>query len=112
MDNAMTRENGWVVIVLPERFNADHLQALEPTFAQLLAEPQPVKLLLDFAEVRYMDSTGIGALIRLYTNFKGKQGRVVAANCRDNVVKIFKLVNLQRYVKLFPTKAEVFASVE
>ena len=110
MEQAVRKDRGWVILAMPERYNAASAQEFEPTLAKVLAEPDPLRLLLDFATVRYVDSTGIGSLIRLFGTLKQRHGQVAAANCRDNVAKIFKLVNLQRYIPLYATLEDALGS--
>jgi len=101
-------EQGWVILEMPERFNAAVIDGVGDQFSTLLTRTAPVKIMLDFAPVRYIDSTGIGSLIRLFGSCKERQGRLVMVGCRDNVLKIFKLVNLQRFIPAFPDRAAAF----
>ena len=49
---------------------------------------QEMNLLLNFAEVPYLDSTGLGEVVRSYTSVK-KEGGVVKIVNLTNKVKIF-----------------------
>lgn len=109
-DQLIQEEQGWVVITLPERFDEARLKTYEQHFSKYLSSQDPVKILFDFSQVLYIDSTGIGALIRLYGTVQSRKGRLAMTGCRENIVKIFKLVNLQRYIKIFPTRQEAYQS--
>src|SRR5260370_9905857 len=59
------------------------------------------KVLADFAEVSYIDSTGIGFLIGIYTStLKNPNGRFVLANLNRRVPE---MLQLKRFVNGVPT---------
>lgn len=58
------------------------------------------KLILDFSRVTYIESSGIGAIVRAHRLMKERGGAIVLGGCNESMQKIFKLVNFQRYFKI------------
>jgi anti-sigma B factor antagonist len=56
------------------------------------------KLIIDMDDVHYMNSTGIGALIHIYTHFKNENGKIRLCRVRDSAQNIFVITQL---VKVF-----------
>ena len=53
-----------------------------------------VKCAIDIANVRYINSSGIGVLITLLTKFRNKEGEVVLVNPSDQVKKLLIITKL------------------
>src|SRR5258707_14747018 len=61
------------------------------------------KVLADFTEVSYIDSTGIGFLIGIYTSvLKNANGRFVLANLNRRVRDVLELTRLANVIPLYP----------
>jgi len=58
------------------------------------------RIILDFSRVTYIESSGIGAIVRAHRLMKEKGGAIVLGGCNEGMQKIFKLVNFQRYFKI------------
>jgi anti-anti-sigma factor len=65
-----------------------------------------VKILVDFAGVDYVDSTGIGFLIGIYTSIrKSPQGQFALANVNRRVRDVLELTRLAQVIQLYPSEA-------
>lgn len=66
-----------------------------------LLDDRGVKLLeLNFADVEFMDSSGIGMIIGRYKIMKARQGQVSATGLSDNLERIYRLGGLHRIVPI------------
>lgn len=63
------------------------------------------KLVFDFSEVTFMDSSGIGVIIGRYKKLSIRSGVVCIANVSGSIKRIFELSGIFKIVK-------VYASVE
>ncbi|PKL37242.1 MAG: hypothetical protein CVV44_16545 [Spirochaetae bacterium HGW-Spirochaetae-1] len=77
-------------------------------FFNALIEGGALKLLLDLHDLEYIDSSGIGVLISTAKALRKNSGDVVLANASSDVRNVFKVVNLQSFIKLFNTDGEAF----
>ena len=63
------------------------------------------KVLADFSQVSYIDSTGIGFLIGIYTSvLKNADGRFVLANLNRRVRDVLELTRLANVIPIYPTE--------
>jgi anti-anti-sigma factor len=70
---------------------------------QSASEP-PVLNILDLTEVPYIDSTGLGMIVRHYVRCQGKGVRVIAAGANARVLELFKLTKMEGVI---PTSSKV-----
>ena len=65
-----------------------------------------VKILADFKEVSYIDSTGIGFLIGIYTSItKNQGGMFVLAGVNHRVQEVLELTRLDTIFPMYPDEA-------
>ena len=71
------------------------------------------KVLADFSQVDYIDSTGIGFLIAIYTSvLKNAEGRFVLANLNRRVREVLELTRLANVMSIYPDEAAAFQALE
>lgn len=64
------------------------------------------KILVDFSHVDYVDSTGIGFLIGVYTSVKkNPQGQFALANANRRVREVLELTRLAQIIHIYPNEA-------
>lgn len=64
------------------------------------------KILFDMDELRYIDSSGIGRIINLTKNIRTLKGNVTIARCSSNIQDVFKLVQIEKFIKIFISNEE------
>lgn len=63
------------------------------------------KILVDFSGVDYVDSTGIGFLIGVYTSVKKNPlGQFALANANRRVREVLELTRLAQVIQLYPSE--------
>ncbi len=60
----------------------------------------PESLILDFGEVTFMDSSGIGLVMGRYQVMKGIGGRVCLQNTPVHIKKVMRLAGLDRFANI------------
>jgi anti-anti-sigma factor len=65
-----------------------------------------LKILVDFGGVDYVDSTGIGFLIGIYTSVtKSPQGKFALTNANRRVREVLELTRLAQVIQIYPNEA-------
>jgi anti-sigma B factor antagonist len=85
-----------------------------PKLRQLLqgkAAARPRALLLDFSDVRYIDSSGLATLVEYYKNSRAYSGRLAVAGLSNRVKSIFDLVRLGEVFGVYGSLAEAEAAL-
>jgi anti-anti-sigma factor len=68
-------------------------------------------IIVDFGNVNFMDSSGIGMIIGRYKYTHGKGGKTVVTGVSDNLRKIFTLSGLGRIIKIYPTVEDAVENI-
>ena len=85
--------------------NLNTVSELKKAFKRLLKEKRD-KILLDFKDVEYIDSTGLASLIELSNNLKELHGVVVLSNLSLKIRSIFDITKLEKAFKIFENDEE------
>jgi anti-anti-sigma factor len=85
----------------------DAVDAFSQTTEELLNQDE-VRLVLNLAEVRMIDSSGIGAMVRVLTTAKKKGGGLSLVQPSKFAIQTLKFVGL---LNLFPVYEEEIAAV-
>ncbi len=62
-----------------------------------------LKAILDMSDVKYMNSSGIGVLITVYTKFKNRSGEAVVCSVADSIMKLLIMTKLDSVIKIYPS---------
>ncbi len=104
-----------VILVKPE-FNIE-LEKLdivnkmkEEVLSWVRSHENPV-IILDLENCDFIDSTGLGNLIRIYENIRRKQGKFFAININENISNLFEITTLDNIIQCFDTLSEAKANI-
>ena len=68
-------------------------------------------LILDLTKVTFTDSSGFGSLIETYQKVRSVEGNIVFVLDNPRILKLFRLVNLDRVFKIYPNLGKALQSV-
>jgi anti-anti-sigma factor len=68
---------------------------------QVIDEMAEPNLLLDFAELSYMNSKSIGYVTDWYSRVAAKNGKIVIVNARPNILDILKVVGITQIINIY-----------
>jgi anti-sigma B factor antagonist len=63
-------------------------------------DPKPQRVVLDFAKVDFVDSLGLGSLIKMYTSFKKAGIDMALANLVPDVLSSLRLTKLDQILPI------------
>lgn len=75
-----------------------------------LLQDEVKKVVLDLGKVKWINSSGLGALIAGMTSVKNKGGEMVLANVTDKVESLFMITQLIKVFKTYETVDRALAS--
>ncbi len=75
-------------------------------FESTPSESRPALNILDLTDVPYMDSAGLGRLVRHYVHCRGKGIRMIAAAPTPRVLELFKITKMDAVIPLTATVEE------
>jgi anti-anti-sigma factor len=103
-------ERDVAIIDLHGEIHAGAEEVLNAAYADAEAK-NPSAILLNFAEVGYINSTGIALIVGLLSQSRKAQRRLLACGLSAHYVEIFQITRLADYMKVFPDEASALASV-
>jgi anti-sigma B factor antagonist len=97
MEIKINKVNSALVIVrLSGRFNIEEVINFEKVVNEII-ELSPRALSLDMSELKYIDSSGIGSLIKAMNIAKNRDIELVITDLDKEIMHIFKLAYLDRF---------------
>ena len=100
------REGRTILRLKEERLDAHNSGDLRDAILKLL-EAGASHLIVDLSEVRFIDSSGLGALLSGYKNATLRSGSFVLAGLQPRVQSMFELTRLHRVFDIYPSVEDV-----
>lgn len=100
-----TRNDIVIIYVKEERLDAHNSAELKEEM-QKLFDGGHKNLLVDLQEVRFIDSSGLGALVSGFKNAISHQGNLKLSTLQTQVKSMFELTRLHRVFEIFTTASE------
>jgi len=106
-------QDGICMLRLEGRFATGRDTSYLHSKADELKESGCSKVLVDLSGVDYIDSTGIGFLIGIYSSvLKLPDGRFGLANLNRRVMEVMQLTRLAEVIPIYPDKATALAALQ
>jgi anti-sigma B factor antagonist len=100
-------QNYSVLTILEERIDAHNSGELKTCLLQLI-EGGENRIIVHLGNVRFIDSSGLGALLSGNKNIALKSGRLVLTNIQKQVLSMFELTRLNRVFEIYNDPEAVF----
>lgn len=68
-------------------------------------------ILVDFSDVTFMDSSGLGALVLALKAIRSKESKIMLCSINEQVKMLFELTSMDKVFKIFADKEEFKNSV-
>lgn len=81
------------------------------TFENAIDKAQGTDTILDMAGVQYMDSAGLGSLLKGYVTAQKYGGRVVLAGLLPRVRDLLQLTKIEPLFQIYPTADDAIAAL-
>lgn len=98
------REGAAIVVLAGEvDFNQSHklLDALN-----VVVERRPQRLVVDLSAVEYMDSSGLGTLVKVFQQVNAYKGKMVLVGMNERVRSAFQITRLDQFFAIHQTVDE------
>lgn len=71
-----------------------------------------VNIILNFSELEYMNSSGIGLLVTMLIRVQRQKQNLLAYGLTDHYRQIFELTRLNEAITIYPTEAEALQAAK
>ncbi|MBI3031581.1 MAG: STAS domain-containing protein [Candidatus Rokubacteria bacterium] len=109
MDIQVTQSHDVTVVALMGDLDTASAPQLKQTLKDLLARGK-TRLVLDLFGVAYVDSAGLGELVRAMKHSREVAGDLRVCALRGDVLRIFEMTRLTEGMGVYPTLNEAVAS--
>ena len=103
--NIETRNEVIIIYVKEERLDAHNSGDLKSEMQRLFEEGKK-NILVDLHDVRFIDSSGLGALVSGFKNAISNQGNLKLSSLQPQVKSMFELTRLHRVFEIFPSSSD------
>lgn len=108
MNLTLERTNGCTVLFIKEeRIDAHNSAELKGTILRLIEQGE-INIIVQLEQVRFIDSSGLGALLSGHKNAAAKSGKLVITNLQQQVLSMFELTRLNRIFEIYADLNEAF----
>jgi len=81
-------------------------------YVQGLSKDGLVHLVADFSKLRYINSTGLGAILRISKMLISREGSFRIANPNESVFEIIEIVGANKLLNVYQTMEEALESLK
>jgi anti-sigma B factor antagonist len=96
------------IVRIKGKITFEHCPALQSRLEPVL-EPDVREVVIDFRDVPFMDSSGIGEILRLFKIMRDRKGEVTLINPNRKLRNLFTMYRFERFMKI---RDEVEAGTE
>jgi anti-sigma B factor antagonist len=107
--NITEKEDVVIISVKEERLDAHNSSDLKKEVKEFFDSGRK-KVLVDLKDVRFIDSSGLGALVSGFKNAISHQGALKIAALQPQVKSMFELTRLNRVFDIFSNREEALDS--
>lgn len=109
--NVLERE-GVVIFKLSGRIIAPDVNEITAIVEETLAPlTEPPKLVFDFKQVTGMDSSGLGAMMKIYAEIHPRGGKIAVINVSKHVKNLIVMARLITVFQNYDSEAEAIAAL-
>ena len=98
--NVSEKQNNIFVIKTPKRFTVEVASEFKDLLNTLVKD-QNYKFVIDLSATKYMDSSGLGAIVSRIAATRANQGDIRLANPSKFVEELLDLTQLMRILKIY-----------
>ena len=108
--NVRQAGKGACILDIKGEINAAAEPVLMDAYNQACSDGAKV-ILMNFSDLKYMNSSGIGLLVTLLIRVRRQNQRLMAFGLNDHYRQIFELTRLNEAITIFDTESEAVQSV-
>lgn len=98
-----------VLTIQDERIDAHNSAELKTHLLRMI-ENGEIHIIVQLKAVRFIDSSGLGALLSGHKQCAAKSGKLALANVQPQVLSMFELTRLNRVFDIFSDISEAFTT--
>ena len=107
----MTTDRDIIIVMIPERLDANNAPGVEADLKAILAG-SPKKMILEFSKTEYIASAGLRVLLVITRDFLKSGGRVILVSLRPAVHRVFEMAGFTSIFTISKSREEALQTME
>lgn len=103
-------EQGVSVVSVGGSLDADGTRLLEETVVGMLDSGEK-RILFDFSDLDYINSSGLRVLVMAYQKLRPAQGKVGICGVKDYIQEVFEISGYDKIFAMFPDKGRALGEL-
>ncbi len=105
--------NEKVCVISPqENLTLATAKAFKTALDPLVEDTALIALMINCAEVRFIDSTGIGLLAGIHKRLIQRGAQLILVNLSQQNASFFKVTGVDQIIQIFPTRTAALAALQ
>ncbi|HPF16566.1 MAG TPA: STAS domain-containing protein [Thermotogota bacterium] len=96
------KKGDWVVVNLVGELDMSNAIDFKNQIINEFVSKGELNIALDFENMEYIDSSGLGVIVSLHKRCKLNGGRLAIFSLNDTLTRLFKLTSLDKALNLYP----------
>lgn len=102
-------QDGVTIFTLEGRVDSEGALDLDLALQTAVSEGKR-KIILEMAQVRYINSAGLRTLADILTQVRADQGDLKLVNLNQRVTRVFQIIGFEKFFSIYATVGEALAS--
>ncbi len=95
----------WQIVTIEDSFVVKHLNEIKKVLEPI--EKRGVfHIAINLSKTTYIDSSAITVMLNFQKRLEKVKGDLVIFNANQDISDIFSIINLDNFIKIFPTRSE------
>lgn len=103
--------NGVKIIKLAGQVRISTQNEFKDLLDDLVKENEGKTVIMNMDGIIYMNSAGLGIMIDTYKKFKEMKGRMVLCNLLPDIMKLFEVTKLNRFIEIYHNESEAMGKI-
>ena len=105
------KEDGKLIVFMMGELDHHSAEEVRSKIDDRLDRESITKLILDFKDVSFMDSSGIGVVIGRYKKIAINKGNICIANVNSSVKRVFDLSGMFKIIKVYENLEQALKNI-
>ena len=97
-------EGDWIFVNLSGELDMGNAMSFKEEVVNELVAKGKVNIALDFTNLEYIDSSGLGVIVSIHKRTKLNGGRLAIFGMNDTLSRLFKLTSLNKSLNIYTDK--------
>ena len=96
------KKSDWVVVDMNGELDMSNAIDFKNEVVNEFISKGELNIALDFENMEYIDSSGLGVIVSLHKRCKLNGGRLAICSLNDTLLRLFKLTSLDKALNIYP----------